>query len=413
MHETANNTFLRKNILKHLILELHAGANPADVRMRLASALESIPYDEVVEVEQELISEGLPVEEVLKLCDIHGQVLDGRIDLSRIQSVPPGHPVDTFRRENEEIANTVRLVQRTAEMFADAGNDTRATILRIHALLNGASDIDKHYKRKELLLFPFLEKKGITGPPAVMWGKDDEIRALLKAARSALAAAEEAAADEAKTVYEMMVVPALNGIVEMIKKENEILLPMSLDALSEAEWYQVYEQTTEIGFCLYDPKDEWTPSGIAPQRKQPFSGERIQLPTGALTYDELLGILNSLPIDITFVDKNDKVRFFSESKDGRIFARNRAVLQRDVRLCHPPQSVGKVEQILNDFRSGAQSRAPFWIQMRGKFVHIEYFAVHNEKGEFLGTLEVTQDLTDKRVLSGEQRLLQYRKESAE
>ncbi|MFH1297517.1 MAG: PAS domain-containing protein, partial [Bacteroidota bacterium] len=149
--------------------------------------------------------------------------------------------------------------------------------------------------------------------------------------------------------------------------------------------------------------------GIQPAETSRAEGDAVRLPSGSFSVEELLAILNTLPVDITFVDKNDKVKYFSQGKE-RIFDRNRAILGRDVRMCHPPSSVHVVEQILTDFKNGKELSAAFWIQMQGRFVHIEYFALRDTKGEYLGSLEVSQDLTEKRALQGEQRILSYTKE---
>jgi DUF438 domain-containing protein len=133
------------------------------------------------------------------------------------------------------------------------------------------------------------------------------------------------------------------------------------------------------------------------------------MPSGSFSAEELLSILNTLPIDMTFVDKDDKVKYFSQGAE-RIFTRNRAILNRDVRLCHPPASAHIVDKIIDDFKSGKQSRAPFWINMGGKMIHIEYFALRNEKGEYLGTLEVSHNVSTYRDLEGEQRILSYGEE---
>jgi DUF438 domain-containing protein len=150
------------------------------------------------------------------------------------------------------------------------------------------------------------------------------------------------------------------------------------------------------------------PSGIIIEDiKDPEKqGSNIQLPSGNFSVEELLAILNTLPVDMTFVDRNDKVKYFSQSRD-RIFQRNRAILNRDVRHCHPPASAHIVDKIIEDFKSGKQDRAPFWLNLKDQFVHIEYFALRNEQGEYLGTLEVSQDLTGYRKLEGEQRILSY------
>jgi uncharacterized protein len=407
MSELINNTEKRKELLKHMILQLHSGEAPDEVRKRLQELLKSIPYDEVVEVEQELISEGLPEEEVLKFCDIHTSVLEGRIDQTGAKEVPPGHPVDTFRKENRELE---RVAGEMVKLFDGAkalmDDEIRFFLLRLRAGMNALMDVDKHYLRKEYLVFPYLESKGITGPPKVMWGKHDEERELLKSAIEALGSAERFTKEELLTLIELVLRPAVQGIFDMIMKEEEILFPMCMDKLNDAEWFAVYEQTMDFGYCLYDPQIEWKPEGVQVSEVTYGTGKSIKLSTGSFAPEEMEALFTKLPIDITFVDKNDKVKFFSHGPD-RVFARNRAILGRDVRMCHPPSSVNVVEEILADFKSGKESTAAFWINFQGRFIYIEYLALRGEKGEYLGTIEFTQDLTRLRKLEGEQRLLSY------
>jgi len=410
MSELINNSQGRKELLKHMILQLHEGVAPEEIRARMIVLLTKIPYGEVVEVEQELISEGLPESEVLRLCDIHSQALEGRIDLTGMKIVAPGHPVDTFKRENRELEKVVRQLR---ELFASvdtefSGPAAEKYLNTVKGLFNSLMDVDKHYRRKENLLFPFLEKYGITGPPKVMWGKHDETRDLLKNAINALNMTGDFNTDMMKMKVELHLLPAAKAITDMIMKEEEILLPMTLDKLTETDWYEIYRQTNEIGYCLYDPEVTWNPQGVVIAEETSAEEGSVNLPSGKFTSEELLAILNTLPVDLTFVDRNDKVKYFSQGKE-RIFDRNRAILGRDVRMCHPPGSVHIVDQIIGDFKSGMADSAPFWIQMGGKFIHIEYFALRNEQGEYLGTLEMSQDLTEKRKISGDQRLLSYRK----
>ena len=410
MSELINNSQSRKDLLKHMILQLHEGVAPEAVRQRMIELLTKIPYGEVVEVEQELISEGLPESEVLRLCDIHSQALEGHIDLSGMKIVAPGHPVDTFKRENRALG---KVVDELHELFSQSeealsGDGKEKYLNTVKALFNNLSDVDKHYRRKENLLFPFLEKYGITGPPKVMWGKHDETRGLLRNAIQALNVPGVPTPEMMKASVDLYLKPAAKAITDMIMKEEEILLPMTLDKLTETDWYEIYRQTNEIGYCLYDPNITWKPQGVEIAEETSAEEGTVSLPSGKFTSEELLAILNTLPIDITFVDRNDKVKYFSQGTE-RIFDRNRAILGRDVRMCHPPSSVHVVDQIVGDFKSGKADRAPFWIQMGGKFIHIEYFALRNEKGEYLGTLEMSQDLTEKRKISGDQRILSYNK----
>jgi len=408
MSEFINNSEQRKKRLKELILRLHGGEEPETVRNKLIEHLQQVPYNEVVETEQELIAEGLPADEVLKFCDLHTMVLEGHIDTSSQRKISPGHPVDVFIEENKAIRKVTGEARKAIERVRNISDDAlHESLMEIQGLFNQLMDVDKHYKRKEYLVFPYLEKKGITGPPKVMWGKHDEIRTLLRGAIESVKACPPDR-DELLAVADMMLLPALKAVEDMIGKEEEILFPMALDSLTEAEWYEVHRQTLDIGYCLYDPQVEWIPSvsRAAPDSGQTPGDGLVRLPSGSLAVEELLAILNTLPVDVTFVDRNDKVKYFSQGSH-RIFTRNRAILNRDVRLCHPPGSVHIVEKILDDFKSGRENYAPFWIQMKGRFIHIAYYALRDEHNQYIGTLEVSQDLTELRKLEGERRILAY------
>jgi DUF438 domain-containing protein len=239
-----------------------------------------------------------------------------------------------------------------------------------------------------------------------MWAKHDEARALLRGAQEALAAGPASAA-EARAAVALAVRPAARAIRDMIDREENILLPMAQDTLGEMEWWEIARQSAEVGFCLVEPSEGWRPAGAPAEAPEEAAGDgRIRLPTGSLSARELRAILDALPLDATFVDADDRVRYFTQGRE-RVFARSRAVLGRKVQNCHPPSSVGTVERILEAFRSGKRDRADFWIQRRGRFVHIEYLALRDAAGAYLGCLEVTQDLTAKRALEGEQRLLSW------
>ena len=409
MSEFINNSSDRKAKLKKLILKLHSGEKENEVRLELMQTLTQIPYGEVVEVEQELISEGLPESEVLRLCDVHSAVLQGNIDLTGSKNIPEGHPIDVMVKENAELKKvTSQISQILMSIDFNPDINLQEHVLKLRSLFNNLFDVDKHYQRKEYLIFPFLEKQGITGPPKVMWGKHDEIRELIKGSIEILQT-ENVSREDLLASSEIVLLPAIKGVNEMIPKEEEILFPMTLDKLTENDWYEISRQSLEIGFCLYDPKSEWKPSWakeISLSELQSIGGH-IQMPSGSFSVEELLVILNTLPVDITFVDRDDKVKYFSQGTD-RIFQRNRAILNRDVRHCHPPASAHIVDKIIDDFKNGRQNRAPFWINMGGKKIHIEYFALRDDKNNYLGTLEVSHNVTGYSELEGEQRILSYK-----
>ncbi|MDF7798838.1 DUF438 domain-containing protein [Pontiellaceae bacterium B1224] len=403
MSELINNAEQRRELLKHMIQQLHEGVAPEQVKRKVAELLTSIPHGDVVVVEQELIAEGLPEAEILKLCDLHHQVLDGNLDNSQSASAPKGHPVDTFTLENQAIKTLCADIEKQVVGIA---TDTPVDNLKngLIGSLNQLMDADKHYRRKENLLFPFLEKNDITGPPKVMWGKHDEIREQVKGAIAALREADRT--EEISALSEMLITPLLEAVVGMTLKEEQILFPMCMDLLTDSDWYDIYRQTAEIGYCLIDPDTEWNPEGMDLEKSMEAEGDCVRLPSGSFTPEELEALLNILPIDITFVDRNDKVKYFSQG-DERIFDRNRAILGRDVRMCHPPSSTHIVEQIVEDFKAGRQDCAPFWIQMGDTFVHIAYYAMRDKEGTYLGTVEMSQNIAPLRALEGEQRILSY------
>jgi len=432
MSELIDNRAERIRMLKQVVQGLHRGEDPDKVKNRLKQLVKQCDAGEIAAMEQELMADGVPVQEIMGMCDLHSQVVRELIVDRPHAPTLSGHPVDVFRRENAALLERSASLRETLSALGAGPVDEApdASILdRARGLLNEIMDVGQHYARKENLLFPILERHGIVGPSKVMWGKDDEVRNFLRALVKALGA-EGATAGEWKTVAETVAAPALAALEEMVQKEEKILLPMSLQTLNESEWGEIWSQSPEFGWCLVDPEGEYRPpaesgtevppdvareaerSGVAlnviqtgPKAQRPLSGA-IVFPTGSLDLDQLKAIFCTLPVDVTFVDDEDRVRFFSEGPD-RVFIRPKAVIGRKVHHCHPPSSVHVVDQILDDFKAGRQDVAEFWIELQGRFVHIRYFAVRDDGGKYRGTLEVTQDVTSIRKLEGERRLLEY------
>lgn len=379
-----------------------------EVKSKFNQAVGEISVDEISELEQVLMQEeGIPVTEVQRLCSVHAAVFKGSIqDIHRSHKPEeqPGHPVDTFKRENQEIDRLAnfKIALHLDQFLKDQGEANRLKLLEDFSLLY---DVDKHYSRKENLLFPFLEKYGVYGPTKVMWAVDDGIRMGIKEVKSKLTHYEgnaQSVADLAKRV--------LNEVTEMIYKEEHILLPMALEKLTEDEWLQIAAQSEEVGYCLIAPDQQWIPERAAePGEDQGLASPSLQegyirMSTGILSVRQMESILNHLPVDLTFIDENDIVRYFSQGKE-RIFVRTKAVIGRSVQNCHPPQSVHVVNQLLADFKAGVKDAEDFWIPFKDKFVYIRYFAVRDEEGNYLGTLEFTQNIKPIQELTGQKRIL--------
>ena len=388
--------------LKDVIKELHEGKTVQEVKAKFADVLEGTSPLDISRMEVELVKDGLPIEEIQNLCDVHAEVFKGSIEEIHHPEEVPGHPVYTLRQENMALTNIMEeVIPEDLEKFMeDDSDDNRFKLVEDINLL---WDIDKHYSRKENLIFPYLEKAGITAPPQVMWGVDDEVREKIKAAKKELV---EYSGN--KDLVKEKILAATEQAIDMIFKEESILFPMTLDTLTEDEWIRVYEGSQEIGYAVIPPQKEWELKRVNVVKKEEDKGITesgfVKFETGILSSKELELMLNHIPGDFTFVDKDNIVKYFSQGKE-RIFARTKAIIGRTVENCHPPKSAHIVEELVNDFKSGKKDSESFWIQMGDKFVLIQYFAVRDENGEFIGTLEHSMDIAPLRVLEGEKRLM--------
>lgn len=398
MSEHINNREYRKEIIKQIIKELHDGKSVDEVKGRFEEAFKGVSAVEITEAEQALIKEGLPITEVQRLCDVHSAVFKGSIEEIHRESDPtkiPGHPANVLFLENREIE---KIIENKIKPYIDNLSD-KESVEKLKDGFEQLLKIDIHYSKKENLLFPYMEKYGITAPPKVMWGVDDEIRADLKSIYSDLSSGH--LNDEIKKRIE----EALTRVNEMIFKEENIMIPMLLDVMSQDEWKTAADNSSEIGHMLrWVP--EWKPDEEAKEEITEEMSEpgTITLPSGVFKVNELTHMLNTLPFDITFVGSDDTVKYFSESSE-RIFPRPRTIIGRNVSNCHPPASVHIVEEIVDDFKSGKKEHEDFWIKMKDKYIHIRYYAVRDEKGEYLGVLEVSQDIKPIQEITGEKRLV--------
>jgi uncharacterized protein len=392
----------RQELLKEIIKDLHKGRSVEEVRDEFEKAVGTISIEEISQLEQSLMEEeGIPVEEVQRLCSVHTAIFKGSIEEIHRSHKPedqPGHPVHTFKLENKEIDMLVNFkIQLHFDRFK--ADDSSDHVFKLIEDLNLLLDIEKHYSRKENLLFPFLEKYGIFGPTKVMWGVDDGIREAIKTAKQLLTNYSKDQQQDVLNALEFVI----REVSEMIFKEENILLPMALQHLTEDEWIKIAHESEEIGYCLASSITEWKPERKALTNTAMSEGF-IRMETGILSIEQLELMLNHLPVDITFIDQDDVVRYFSHGKE-RIFIRTKAVIGRTVQNCHPPKSVHMVEEILQDFKSGKKDSEDFWIKFKDKYVYIRYFAVRDEKGTYMGTLEFTQNIAPIKEIDGEKRIL--------
>lgn len=399
--------------LKSIIDRLAAGATPAAVKKEFHELIKNADAVEVAALEQSLIEAGTPVEEVQRLCEVHADVFKAGLEKGERPDRMPGHPVHTYISENREASKRLRALR-----WAILG----APLVTLQTRVNDLRPIIVHYERKENQLFPFLERAGFTGPSKVMWGKHDEIRQVFRDLDTAFSAqnlgqARRLARDLARRLR------------MMIFMEERILFPNALKRLSDADWASVRRGEDAIGFAWIRPGASWDPALVgkadgggqysnfnaflAEAQAAPAStastspsSQDLPLSVGHLPLDYLDRILKSLPIDISFVDADDKVMYYSDSPH-RVFPRSPGIIGRSVQNCHPHKSVATVEKILEAFRKKEKDKADFWIQMGERFIVISYKPLYDDTGKYLGTLEMSWDATEVRALDGQRRLLDW------
>ena len=410
MSEFINNASQRKEKIKSALKRIHEGESSEDVKQEFAEVLSTATPQEISDIEGILISEGLPVEDIQYLCDVHVAMFRESLDQQSVPEMMPGHPVYTFRAENELAALVLNETKQTLRKLQD--DHSQEIVEKLKGNLAKLKEFDAHYLRKENLLFSYLEKVDFSGPSKVMWGIHDDIRkgwkAMLAEIDSGAAAGKEGIEKLNRQFSEVE-----NAMREMIYKEERILFPTALERLTEEDWLATHAQELDFGFSYVTRGSDWPNKDSQPEKINAILEEKekrtepmtqFPLTTGDLSISQINMLLTHLPVDITYVDENDTVLFFSETPD-RIFKRTAAIIGRKVQNCHPPKSMDKVQKIIDDFKAGTRDKAEFWIQMNGMFIHIRYFALHDANGTYKGTLEVSQDLTHLRELEGEKRLL--------
>ena len=436
------STVERQKKIVEILKLLHAGGEFEEAKRIFNESFDGVDVTEITAAERELIASGLNPQEIQRLCNVHTAVFKGAItDIhhSNLEYMQPGHPVEVLKLENRVLQSLIDDEIRETFAKMEAGDWTQKA--RLEAALTDLLQIDKHYARKENLIFSYMEKYGISAPPKVMWGVDDSVRDQIKATLAYLQT-EKAAINPLRDLLE----PTLNEIEEMIFKEEEIMIPMTLEVFALADWERIARDSYDIGFAfIAEPlpykasakalekeiedepvrqqniarakmstdaiKEGLNDTSVAPVTPAHYDWEeetsttdRLVFPTGILQMKELVAMFEVLPVDLTFVDKDDIVRFFSEGKK-RVFPRTKSVIGRAVINCHPPKSMHIVQKILDDFKSGARDVADFWIDSHGMKIYIRYFALRDAEKNYLGCLEVTQEVSEIQNLSGQKRLL--------
>jgi DUF438 domain-containing protein len=400
----------KKKLLKEIIKQLPDGAPPEEVKEKFKDALRGITSDDIVKAEQELVKEGMPREELQKLCNVHMAIFAEQLQEQELH-LPHGHPISILVEEHRIMLERAERLEEFVGMVEEACDSVYVgdVMTELQNIAKDFQDSEKHYLREENVLFPMAEKHGITEPPAIMWMEHDQIREVKRKFTGLVEKWNTMTFEEFKKKLADTAKPLCSLLPIHFYKENNILFPATLEVASVEDWVEARKEFDEIGYCCFTPPTATVEMEIERQgiKSAVESGGTLKFETGSLSKEEVEGVLDALPIDISFVDKSDSVKYFNKA-EKRIFVRTKTVIGRKVQLCHPQKSVHVVTKIIDAFKSGKKDSAEFWITMNGRLVHIRYFAVRDEHKKYLGTLEVTQDLTDVKKLEGERRLLEWK-----
>lgn len=392
-----------KEKIKEIIKKLHRGESVEKVKDEFKDAIKGTSAEEIAKAEEELIKEGMPLEEIKKMCSAHLEAFKETLEEQK-PIAPQGHPIHILMVEHNIMLSFGTGLKKISENLLKfkSFEEAKEGIENFEKLSEHLLESETHYLREENVLFPLLEKHGITQPPRIMWMEHDQIRALKKELKNLKENYKNLSYPEFAKKLEDLSIQISETLAGHFMKENQILFPASMRVLTEEEIRGAKVEFDRIGYPSFTP--EIAKGRTEEEGKIEFEEGQIAFPTGNLTLKELWGIFNALPVDIAFVDKDDTVRFYSDPPH-RIFVRTPQVIGMKVQGCHPQKSIHMVNKILEDFKKGSNKKAEFWINSQGKFIYISYYPVRDRDGNYLGCLEFIQDITEIKKLEGEKRLL--------
>ena len=391
----------RQQAILKILNFIQDGGELEEAKKMFQAAFDQVDVAEITAAERELIAQGLDPRKIQYLCNVHADVFKGNIKENKENSEfeKPGHPVHTFKLENIVLKSLVN--DALLPDLAKWEKGDKSALSKLRQELKDLAKIHYHYARKETSMFPIMTKYGITAPPKVMWGVDDKIRKLIGQANLLISQKDINKAEVSKAIKE-----TAHEVLEMIFKEEEIMLPMIDEVASEEDWGNVKNEEEQIGYTLIQKPMNWKPKektkNDGPISIDKLSSLALNFAEGSLNLEQLSAILDLLPFALTFIDENDKVAYFGGG--ANIFPHSKNALGNSVYSCHLPESVPRVKKIFDDFHQGKKDKYEFWFKPRhmGRYLYLQYFAVRKDN-KYLGCLEVAQDVTDIRNWKNEKK----------
>ncbi len=408
-------------LMEKLLVDMDKGnITPQEIKERFKGILKDMHPVEIAIIENALIGNGFPAEKIHNLCDVHIDIFRESIENDK-PIAEKGHPIYLLMSEHIALLKLFGRAKKLSKEIKEIGSFEMAKdkINLLNEMVSKMKSVESHMLREENVLFPYLEKYEIIQPAKIMWTEHDSLRERMKELIKTLNNPEKDFTEFAQHI-DSLILYIVDLKSNHIYKENKILYPSAISKLTVKEWNEIWEQMDEMGYASFTPEDAKWHKKIELKESQDDEvqqklgelleavkknavGNNVQFDYGELNVGQLTAMMDILPVEITFIDDKDVVKYFNRA-ENRVFPRTKAVIGRTVQNCHPPKSVHIVEKILSNFKSGKQNHADFWIQMKEKFVYIRYFAIRDKSGKYIGTLEVTQDVTEIRNLRGERRI---------
>jgi DUF438 domain-containing protein len=378
--------------IERYIDEISSGKHSMELYRLYEDDIVNIEAEELFTLFFNRLKQGETSEQILIYLDRLMHVFSQTLEKKAV-TIPEDSFIDHMIHENQQMSKRMDAIKKILAK-GEAEKYREELFVKFEELL----DFNVHYVKKENILFPYLEKSDqkFTGV-SIMWTLHDQMR---KTFKSILTTLKNIDFDQKGFIID--VGRYFFQVYGLIQKEELILFPVAMKALTPTEHDQMRKQSFELGFAFI----EKTLEHIEPFFQELSKGWTYRSETGELTYEQLTLFVNALPVDCTLIDEHNKVRYFTRPKD-RIFPRLPAIIGRDVQNCHPADSVEVVNKIIDAFRNNERDVATFWIDMRGRKLLIQYFALRDAYGIYKGTLEVSQDITDIQKLEGQRRLLQW------
>ncbi|MCB0823641.1 MAG: DUF438 domain-containing protein [Bacteroidales bacterium] len=405
MAEFINNSKVKRKSLLELGLGMLQGQNNPKFVSRFDRVMNQVTPRDIIYIVDGMVQSGQPMEELKKAVSKVINLM--YIPLKENQTGSYDHIpfIKALMDENHEMEMRMKEIKIFVKTINISGIDKEQLNQLKSDLLVKIQDLemfDRHYIRKENILFPYLENIWQDYRCLqVMWSLHDDARKSIRELKQTLQEDEMPLEQFNKQIGELFF-----SVYPLIYREENILFPVAVEEIPQKDWALMHQLSSELGYAWIDQPIVLENQFTKAEQNHSTKASMIDLDTGMLEADDIIRIFNHMPVDITYVDENDEVRYFSNS-ENRHFPRSKAIIGRKVQNCHPPESIDIVNRIVEAFRKGEKDEASFWIQMKGMFILIQYFAVRDEEQNYKGVVEISQDVTEIRKLEGERRLLDW------